>query len=433
MSIEITDFKGASKIINKQGREFALVKNPEYVFPEFEIYTLAEKIAKPVERLSAVVMDMDGTTTTTEELCIHSLEFMIRKMGGLISKTEWEGLDAIEDYPNIIGNSTTKHVEFLVNKYKSTFKSELIVKEFIESAKWTIGQGKDVQRKKEVETNLKYFGLNLNEESKSDVASAVRKFSTNDLVKIGIDIYYARYHQILEEIKKGSGHKVSKEIFDDYSKQLISPMPGVLVFLSLVKGWFGDEITSVTDQLLSDYKEKAGIVFNSKNTDQIKNNLLKLSNVFSADALKVGVVTSSIFYEADIVMTEVFKCLTEQVDNLNLSKTKRDFLRDKFSHYNNVYDSFVTASDSSEIRLKPHRDLYSIALHQLGINKDKFNEVAGFEDSESGAVAIRAAGIGLCVAVPFAQTAGHNLNAASYISMGGLPEVILAQNIFLQI
>ena len=104
---------------------------------------------------------------------------------------------------------------------------------------------------------------------------------------------------------------------------------------------------------------------------------------------------------------------------------------DKFETYQKYYDGFVTASDSNEIRLKPHRDLYSIALHKLAVPKNDFNKVIGFEDSESGTIAIRAAGIGRAVAVPFAKTEGHNLDAASYISKGGLPEIILKQNLFL--
>ena len=53
------------------------------------------------------------------------------------------------------------------------------------------------------------------------------------------------------------------------------------------------------------------------------------------------------------------------------------------------------------------------------------------EDSESGTIAIRAAGIGVCVAVPFADTTGHDLTAATYILHGQLPETILAYNCFL--
>ena len=132
-------------------------------------------------------------------------------------------------------------------------------------------------------------------------------------------------------------------------------------------------------------------------------------------------------------MTEVFRVLQKQVENWNISKSKKELILDKFSDYKNVYDGFVTASDSSEIRLKPHRDLYSIALHQLGIPKEQFNQVVGFEDSESGTIAIRAAGIGLCVAVPFSDTQHHDLSTAAYVLKGGLPEAMVKYNLFYEI
>ena len=95
------------------------------------------------------------------------------------------------------------------------------------------------------------------------------------------------------------------------------------------------------------------------------------------------------------------------------------------------YDAVITATDSSEIRLKPHRDLYSIALHELGVYPEDFDRVAGFEDSESGTIAIRAAGIGLSCALPFAMTRGHHFQAATQVCPGGLPQVMLEKGLFL--
>jgi len=123
--------------------------------------------------------------------------------------------------------------------------------------------------------------------------------------------------------------------------------------------------------------------------------------------------------------------IRKQIDRWNVPEGKKALLRLKFSSYRNVYDGFVTANDSSEIRLKPHRDLYSVALHVLGIPKEQFCRVAGFEDSESGTFAIRAAGIGLCVAVPFEKSKGHNFDAASHILPGGVPEALILHNLFM--
>jgi len=141
----------------------------------------------------------------------------------------------------------------------------------------------------------------------------------------------------------------------------------------------------------------------------------------------VAVVTSSIAYEANIVLGEVVRAMRRQMADWPAC----DELAARLDSPASLFDAVVTASDSSEIRLKPHRDLYSIALHALGLAPRDFPAVLGFEDSESGVVAIRAAGIGLCVAVPFADTAGHDLSAAAHVLHGGLPQAILEHNLFL--
>jgi beta-phosphoglucomutase-like phosphatase (HAD superfamily) len=73
-----------------------------------------------------------------------------------------------------------------------------------------------------------------------------------------------------------------------------------------------------------------------------------------------------------------------------------------------------------------------MALHQLGLSPGQFGQVLGLEDSESGIVAIRAAGIALAVAVPFAQTLGHDLSAAARACPGGLPELMFEHKFFLK-
>lgn len=447
----------ASEMFNALGEEFVIVKNPDYIHPAYELYPLAPKIFSSPSALSAFVMDMDGTTTTTEELCLHSLEFMIRRMSGKMTKEEWAGLDHTLDYPHIIGNSTTKHVEYLIAKYQEFFDTESTKTSFVHSALWTLAFGKDRQRREEVMNNIVNFGLSgLTDDPKfinllqsaakengglsSELAGELGRkyftshtdFSFSDHVRLGIDIYYQRYHEILERIRKGESDEVSKEIFAGEVKNMIEPMPGVLIFNSLIKGWLGSDIIYCLNDLLQDYRKKTGISFSTEETDALKAQLLELSVRYEASPAKSAIVTSSIFYEADIVLREIMSVLTRQISCLPLPEGKKKLLSEKFSDYRNVYDAVITASDSSEIRLKPHRDLYSIALHQLHVPKDKFHMVAGFEDSESGTIAIRASGIGLCVAVPFAQTSGHNLDAAAYVCQGGLPEVLLKHNLFLK-
>lgn len=98
MSIKYIEKSEIPFLYKGMGEDFAMIENPGYIFPRFEIVPLAKK-SKKVEDIVAVVMDMDGTTTTTEVLCIHSLEFMVRQITGRMSKEEWLGLDEEHDYP----------------------------------------------------------------------------------------------------------------------------------------------------------------------------------------------------------------------------------------------------------------------------------------------------------------------------------------------
>ncbi len=455
MKKKFANKKEAKQLISKLSDEFAVVKNPGYIHPEYELYPLAPKIKKPVNNLTAAVMDMDGTTTTTEALCIHSLEFMIRKLSGKMTKQQWKGLDSVKDYPHIIGNSTTKHVEYLIDKYRKTFNDDQIIESFLYAAGWTIVYGKDTKRKEEVLQNLNDFNCSelinderltklnqpglpdeedeeqLSEYLFSKFSSQFKKPDFNSLVRIGIDVYYQRYHEILERIKLGEGKFIAEELFDNPNKHLIEAMPGIEIFLPMIKGLITSNEDVFFDQLLVDYEIKSGKKLPEKNIDKARSAFKKLCNHFINNPLKVAVVTSSIFYEADIVLREVFKIILSKLDKMLPNDNENIKILSKFNDYRNYYDAVITASDSNEIRLKPHRDLYSIALYKLNVPREKFGQVVGFEDSESGTIAIRAAGIGLSIAVPFAETSRHNLKAATYICKGGLPEVILNHNLFL--
>lgn len=456
MKKKFANKKEAKQLISKLSDEFAVVKNPGYIHPEYELYPLAPKIKKQVNNLTASVMDMDGTTTTTEALCIHSLEYMVRKLSGRMTKQQWKGLDPVKDYPHIIGNSTTKHVEYLIDKYRKTFNNDQIIKSFLYAAVWTIVYGKDAKRKEEVLQNLNDFNCSelindkrltklnqpglpdeedeeqLSEYLFSKFSSQFKKPDFNSLVRIGIDVYYQRYHEILERIKLGEGKFIAEELFDNPNKHLIEAMPGIEIFLPMIKGLITSNEDIYFDQLLIDYEIKSGKKFSDKNIDKARKSFCGLCKHFVKEPLKVAVVTSSIFYETDIVLREVFKIILLKLNKMIPNGRDKINILSKFNDYRNYYDAVITASDSNEIRLKPHRDLYSIALYKLNVPREKFDQVVGFEDSESGTIAIRAAGIGLSIAVPFAETSGHNLKAATYVCKGGLPEVILKHNLFIQ-
>jgi HAD superfamily hydrolase (TIGR01509 family) len=245
----------------------------------------------------------------------------------------------------------------------------------------------------------------------------------DDQVRAALEIYYYRYHEILSAIGRGEGAELSRTLLG--GRRLIEPMPGVAVTLALVKGWLGTRADAFYDLLRDSLPGDMPLPPPAES----RKNLNRLSNVFTARPLRLAVVTSSIQYEARLVLQEVFTVIREQIAAWPVCSD----LADRFASPEDVYDAVITASDSSEIRLKPHRDLYSIALHALGVTPEHFDTVVGFEDSESGTLAIRAAGIGLCVAVPFHDTAGHDLGAAGHILPGGLPQALLQHNFFLDL
>jgi beta-phosphoglucomutase-like phosphatase (HAD superfamily) len=446
MSKRIVTRNEAIKELSKLSSEFVIVDNPSYIHPKFEIFPLAGKNKTPLNKVVATVMDMDGTTTTTEVLCIHSLEYMVRCISGRMSTTNWSGLDNVKDYPNIIGNSTTKHVEYLISTYQNKIVKFEAQKAFIEAAIWTLIYGKDQGRKSEVTNNLvslgvsellsdksliKFQSIKITKNTFNDLVKyAIKKYAAivalnrpDDFVRVGIDIYYKHYHELLQRLLMGESQKIISELHLEKGKHLIEPMPAVGIYLAIVKGLLGEDAA-----IFSDYLVRIITKNNSKmklDAEKLSEHLKMLGIHFLKNPLKIAVVTSSILYEADIVLREVFKAIQDEIKTWQLPSQRKRKLIKVFSDYKSFYDSVITANDSSEIRLKPHRDLYSMALYKLSIDKKDFNKVIGFEDSESGLIAMRAAGIGNCVAVPFAQTSGHNFKAASLIANNGVADILV--------
>ncbi|MBD3288588.1 hypothetical protein GF337_07275, partial [candidate division KSB1 bacterium] len=254
-----------SEYLRKIGDEFVIIENPNYVHPEFEICPLAPKITEKRERLVGIVQDMDGTTTTTENLCLYSLETMVRKISGRHSKDQWAGLDQGLDYPHIIGNSTTKHVEYLVKTYGDSIDRRSFQKSFLRAAWLTLAGGRDEKRRQEVRADLKHFQCNdiltdedintwrkeINEQHKLFVPQKIESLidehsafieieSFPDQVRAAIDIYYQLYHEILFKIETNTLDDLSG-ILPDKARHLIEPMPGVGVFLATAKGWLGED------------------------------------------------------------------------------------------------------------------------------------------------------------------------------------------------
>jgi beta-phosphoglucomutase-like phosphatase (HAD superfamily) len=431
----------AIKTFTSHQGEFAEVTNPSYVYPPVEFYPLAAPIKK-VSQLKAALMDMDGTTTTTELLCIYALENMVRRMSGLLTKEQWLGLDHHLDLPFIIGNSTTKHVEYLIGKYGHLLVPEHMSRGFLLTAKWTLTMSPDKQRRADVIQNIRKLNISeVIEQIQAGISDEeliknwLPKISNLDFtaqVGVGIDIYYEIYHRILLMLKDGKGDEVRLQVFGslDSEENLISPMPAIPVLLPLLKGWLGPEAALLSDYLSDEYEKTTGKTLSPAQRNAVNEKLAQLGAAFEKQPVKLALVTSSIFYEADIIVTEILGVVKSFIAKSTLSENRKKVIMNACDDYHNVYDAFVTASDSSEIRLKPHRDLYSIALHKAGLLPVDFDKVIGFEDSQSGTVAMRAAGIGCCIAVPFAQTLSHDLRAATHILPGGVPEAIIDFNLF---
>ncbi len=430
--------------------EVALVANPSYVASPYDVYPLANRNPAPLDSIAGFVMDMDGTTTTTEPLCLHSLEWMVRAITDRPDPKTWAGLDHERDHPHVIGNSTTRHVEYLLRTYADAIRPTAFRRSFVKAVLWTLAHGRDPGRRREVEANATALGLR-EMLAASDFAHAVREgaepFAPGDRVgqvladryagavaltgfadqvRAAVDIYYVRYHAILAAIHDGRTGDPALGLDARGESRLVAPMPGVGVFLAIVKGWLGEQAGAFYDALAEFVRNKTGCPPAGSIDD-----LRAVGRWFAAHPARVAVVTSSIEYEADIVLAEVFRAL--RAEALSWPSVSADCERAAggFLSHRSYYDAFITASDSSEIRLKPHRDLYSIALYRMGIGREDYGRVVGFEDSESGVIAIRAAGIGCSVALPFAQSAGHDFTAATHVLCGQLPEVVVGHNCML--
>jgi beta-phosphoglucomutase len=265
----------------EDGKQYVTVHSPvetRYCIPE---------APDRFDRLDAVMMDMDGSSTDTEKLVLEAIRLMM---------AEAMGDDGFaftpEDYPHIIGDSTTNHLRYLVEKY-----------------------GLDPAR-------LQHY----------------------------ISAYYAHYHATLEGIRDGR-----------VTEALIEPMPGLRRFLEALR----------------------------------------------ARGVRIGLVTSSLKKEADIVMPVVFEGMGLPPD------------------YEAFYDGVIAADEVGEAFLKPHPDLYwRMAEEKLGVTDMRNAFVV--EDSTAGILAARICGLAVA-AVPHHHTRGHSFDLANLgVFAGGLPEVMEA-------
>ncbi|MFW5798379.1 MAG: HAD family hydrolase [Planctomycetota bacterium] len=247
------------------------------------------QVETDLSRIRAVMMDMDGSSTDTEK---QVLEAMRQMMADALGRESFVFLK--EDYPHIIGDSTSNHVTYLVRRY-----------------------GLEPDRRDEY-----------------------------------IARYYHYYHAMLADIRDGKREDC-----------LIEPMPMLGEFLVWARG----------------------------------------------QGLKLGLVTSSLQKELDIVMPEVFRRLGWDLP------------------YRSFYDATISADAVGEPFLKPHPNLYVLMAQQLGVRP---GEAIVIEDSTAGMAAARIAGFSVA-AVPHRHTADHNMDLADLgVMHGGLRDVheLLSRN-----
>ena len=257
---------------------------PRYIHVDTPVHTRYE-LSEPrtdFANLGAIMMDMDGSSTDTEKLCLEALRLMVAE-----ARSEPELRFAREDFPRVIGDSTTNHVRYLIRKY----------------------------------------GLE---------PEHLDRYITN---------YYEHYHRVLYDIRDGK-----------IAEKLIVPMPHLREFLT--------------------WARERGI--------------------------KLGLVTSSLQEECDIVMAQVFK-------EMEVPMAFQEF-----------YDGVISADAVGEPFLKPHPNLYVLMRERLGAPKERSIVI---EDSTAGIAAGRIAGMGV-FAVPHHATRDHDFSLANLgVMKRGLAEV----------
>ena len=341
---------------------------------------LLPPVPQEFDRVDSIVMDMDGSSTDTEKLVLRAMRDMMRE---ILQDPDFVFADKTEmddgDYPHIIGDSTTNHVRYLTRKYGPR----------VDDRRLSAGYLRALRRHREVRSRLDFFARDfdsgdrkclddleirelLTSETMTWEAADRKALELTDRFNISmdrlqgaIDIYYANYHEILESIRDGA-----------VKEALIEPMPFLGEFLSICK--------------------RLGI--------------------------KLGLVTSSVQKEAEIVMPIVFA-------GMGFDMPFKEF-----------YDSIVTASENEmENYLKPHPMLYDISLTMMGYqHQSQRNGSFGIEDSTAGLKSVRAAGIS-AVAVIHPGTKNHdksfaNLGTARLDGQerGGLRDIMVRSRLFLE-
>ncbi len=426
------------------------VRNLDYLFARTSDYPLAPPVAGPIDGVAAFAVDMDGTSTTTEPLALHSLEYMVRRFTDRPTVGEWAGLDPVHDYPHVIGHSNQHHTTFLLDRYSADFRPVALRDAFLESLAWTLAHLPDTSRARHVLETARLCGLGqviLSDAFRAAVhqgqrqacelseaqfrvvlgasAAAFRADDAGARVRAALDVYYMRYHSILLRVQHGDAAALAAELLGDARRRLIEPMPGYAVFVAVVKGWLGRDASALTDELITQYRANSRESLRDERA--CAGALIEAAERFEQAPAMLALVTASIGFEAAVVMDEVRVRMADEVRRWPVAAARKERILANLAERERVFDAFVTADDACEHRLKPHPDLYSLALHRMGIEPRDYARCVGVEDTEPGIVAVRAAGIGCAVALPNHDTRRQEFRAATHVLSGGLPELLLGR------
>lgn len=438
------DIEAAIAQLTPLSGEFAVLPNHGVAFPPYDVVPLSPRHTQPEGPLRAVLMDMDGTTTLTEDLCLHGLCAALRDVseGGPSVVT----LDPERDYPHIIGTSASTNVAYLVANYGPRIHHPSLRRSFLRAMAWNLNPHRDPIRRAEAETTLRICGGGELLESgalapliartdlaalpkDAEVAAALEAIATpldfDGVEQMGraiLDVYYEYLHGYFAAISQGHGARVALDVYGDAERPAIAPLRGVGLACALARGLLAD----CPEDAVTLAEQTAG----RQATDAERAALIKAAAAFGRRPAKVALVTSSGYYEARTILTEVFRGLRIEVTKWPVPRHVRERLVAAFDSPEGFYDALITADESHEIRLKPFRDLYSIAARSLGLDLAALRNTVGFEDTWAGVTAMRAAGVGIACAVPFEGSRSHDFSLASHLFHGGVPQAILEHALF---
>jgi len=430
----------AQSELTAMGEEFACIENAPGVFPPCEIVPLGAKFSHLDGPPAAIFLDMDGTTTYTEPLFLHDVEEVVRRGTGWKTKAAWAGINPERDYPNIVGYSTQRNLEYLYASVGHAIRPDLFFDEAMKALIFLAERDVPEDIRTRVDTMTRTFGMETWPRHAGDPArraaegdalirEAVLRYPSvgqEMFAQFGLMIFYADYIDILERVNRGDGAAVSEMIYGDPAVPAINAMPGVALLCALAKGWLPESCALELARAVRNARPDMSLA------DDLPETLATLCRAFRDNPVPVALVTSSGSFETNLVLQAVFRALREEVAGWEIDGDARSRILAGFECHRRYFDTIVTCDDVIEGRTKPFRDPYTLALARLGLDGRHAPRVIGFEDTEAGITAQRGAGIGIPCAVPIEHTLSQDFSGAAYVLKNGVIEAIVRHGLFMR-